>query len=438
MTGTQPTLARLTHVWRRAMLYIISIVLLATGLPIQTPVFSLGQDDRRSLYTPFYDPGGGLSSCSPYGGPGIVEGAENGEKIWSYLVTRGLSAEQSAGVMGNLYQESGYLPHKQEGFANTTEAESFSDDRGGWGLAQWTYGRRDVLRDTVEDELGSSYYTYQELPEEENDDLLILQLEFMYEEMQVRNAYAKDSELRERVRGMNEWEAILEMNTVEDALVLFHDSFERSADSPEEVINNRGSFAQAALADYGNIGPLASSGFCERFGGGDLQETALAYAWPDWRGSTYSTQKQEYSDAIAQAQDAGETWFGGCGGNDCGAFVTRIMRDSGFDEGYNPDNGNTTTQMEYLEAEWDDIGRGNEINTADLQPGDVAIRIKGGGRTYGHTFVYVGDIPDFDSQIASASVSGNCSNSRAPMAGRESLTDPAMTWFRKPQTGGDI
>lgn len=430
----------MTHVKRSAYiatLYFLGVLLLVTGLPLPNSVSSLSQNDRRSLWTPFYDPDSPFGgACSPYGDVGI-EGSENGEKIWSYLVGRGLTVEQSAGIMGNLFQESGYIPTKQEnpgsirGHTNKTLDEVFSQDLGGWGIAQWTFGRRDILKDTVLEELDSSYYTYQDIEESRNDQLLILQLEFMYEEMQVRRAYAKDSGLRERVSGLSEWEAIQQMNSVDDALVLFHDSFERSADTPEEVRNNRGGFARTALAEYGGI-TAATGGLCGEFSGGDLQETALAYAWPEWQGRTYSTQKPEYRDAIQRARDDGETWFGGCGGNDCGAFVTRIMRDSGFDEGYNPQNCNTTCQMAYLESSWTNLGQGSEINTADLRPGDVAIRVARSGQAFGHTFVFVGEIDGFDSQIASASVSSNCSNSRAPVAGRESLTDSSMTWFRKP------
>ena len=59
-----------------------------------------------------------------------------------------------------------------------------------------------------------------------------------------------------------------------------------------------------------------------------------------------------------------------------------------------------------------------------LQPGDVAMRT-------GHTFIFVGDIEGFDSNIASASYSANCNNARSPMAGRESITDSRLTWYRK-------
>jgi len=57
-------------------------------------------------------------------------------------------------------------------------------------------------------------------------------------------------------------------------------------------------------------------------------------------------------------------------------------------------------------------------STADMRPGDIAIRD-------GHTYMYVGKQPGFGTKIASASLDG-----RAPMAGSETPADPSYQWFR--------
>lgn len=385
--------------------------------------------------TPFYNPGvdSGLV-CSSFADIGI-SGENNGEKIWTYLIGRGLTPNQAAGIMGNLFQESGYLPHKQEnpgsirGHTNKSLDQVWAEELGGWGLAQWTFGRRDAVRDAVVEGLGEEYYTKDELAGEMNDELLLLQLEFIYEEMQVRNAYAKNSDLRNRVRGLTEWEAIQQMSTLEDALVLFHDSFERSADSPQDVINNRGAFAEQALNEFGDITSFGGQ-FCGSFATGDLQELVLEYAWSEYFPPPHFDMMPAYATAVRRAQQEGRYVGGGSRpGIDCGGFVTTLLIDSGFEPNYNysglvSDGASNVAngQRPWVEENWMEVGGGPDINVADLQPGDVAFQP-------GHTFVFVGDIEGFDSNIASASYGDGVW--RTPMAGRENLVASNVTWYRK-------
>ncbi|MEX2398472.1 MAG: hypothetical protein WD432_00260 [Candidatus Saccharimonadales bacterium] len=176
-------------------------------------------------------------------------------------------------------------------------------------------------------------------------------------------------------------------------------------------------------------------GVCANFD--DVVAAALLYAWPEYRSPSQNNsnqQKSEYTQAHRAAASRGE-YLGGCGGNDCGAFTTRVIRDSGFDPNYNSGMGNTFTQMSYLRDNWIELGKGNTISSADLRPGDVAIKTAGAEQLFGHTFLYVGDQPGFASSVASSSLSSNCATSRAPMAGVERINDPEMTWFRNPSLG---
>ena len=169
----------------------------------------------------------------------------------------------------------------------------------------------------------------------------------------------------------------------------------------------------------------------------DVVAAALLYAWPEYRsleewGAQRREQREEYAAAHRAAAANGE-YLGGCSGNDCGAFVTRVMRNSGFDTNYNSYEGATPLQTRYLEESWEVVGRGNEISSADLVPGDVAMRT-------GHTFMFVGNQPGFETEVASASYSSRgCSTSgvRAPMAGRESIVDSRLTWYRNPDVSID-
>lgn len=79
------------------------------------------------------------------------------EMIWSFLKAQGLTDAGAAGLMGNLFAESGLSPtnlqnsyEKKLGYTDATYTEAvdrgtytdFSNDRAGFGLAQWTYPTR--------------------------------------------------------------------------------------------------------------------------------------------------------------------------------------------------------------------------------------------------------------------------------------------------------
>lgn len=194
-----------------------------------------------------------------------------------------------------------------------------------------------------------------------------------------------------------------------------------SADSmTEEQI---ASYAQGIIDGVNDAFPSTTTGGCDGETGivnsGDLSATTLAYAWPKYRGNDTES-KPEYKEAIKKAKIAGQ-YIGACEGVDCGAFVSRLLIDSGFEPKYNYDGkgGNTISQEKWMRENWELLGTGSSIDTGTLQPGDVAINAQ-------HTFVFVGDIPGFDSTIASASM---CQ--RAPVAGQERIADGAMRWYRK-------
>ena len=87
----------------------------------------------------------------------MLTGKTNEEKIWNYLTAAGMNACGAAGLMGNLYAESGLIPanlqntyEKKLGYtdaAYTAAVDSgaytnFAKDGAGYGLAQWTYWSR--------------------------------------------------------------------------------------------------------------------------------------------------------------------------------------------------------------------------------------------------------------------------------------------------------
>ena len=91
----------------------------------------------------------------------------------------GLSAEQTAGVMANIQAESGFSPTRHE--------VGQGWESGGWGLAQWTFGRRTLIANKIPSEL-KKYYSQEyggapndkgmvdSIPVEDNDKLLSLRI----------------------------------------------------------------------------------------------------------------------------------------------------------------------------------------------------------------------------------------------------------------------
>jgi beta-lactamase class A len=170
-------------------------------------------------------------------------------------------------------------------------------------------------------------------------------------------------------------------------------------------------------SDAGTTGDTGCAG--GTVGNGDLSSTVKAYAWSTYHAAPFIKKRPDYATAVQKAQDAG-IYVGGLSypGIDCGGFVTLAMIDSGFEPKYNYSGkgGNTISQEAWLKANWQRI---HPSSTADLQPGDVAINSD-------HTYIYVGKISGFQSNVASASL-----DSRAPMAGHEAPADPAFNWYRK-------
>ena len=166
---------------------------------------------------------------------------------------------------------------------------------------------------------------------------------------------------------------------------------------------------------------------------GEFQALVLGYAWPEYHPAPWHDRMPAYAEAVTQSISEGRYVGGsvaGVPGIDCGGFVTVLVQNSGLEPNYNDSKGGTDTQEVWVKSHnWQLINSsaGTKVDTSLLQPGDVAF-------SDGHTFIYVGEIPGFDSVIASASYSTNGAG-RAPMAGREDLTfgnGAIVRWYRNP------
>lgn len=124
------------------------IVLLATQ-----QVSALSNGDLKAIRnnTPFYDPNATAVVCPT--GSTVLTGSENVAMTYNYLISKGLSPPQAAGVMGNLAAESGINPRRVQGTLTPAGDKDIMtiDNKTGFGLAQWTsIGRQRALHAAAE------------------------------------------------------------------------------------------------------------------------------------------------------------------------------------------------------------------------------------------------------------------------------------------------
>ena len=432
----------------------MSVVMTVTAIP---PVYANEAMYRLNNDVVWTNPDAACAADS--GSSTVLSGDNNMVKIWNYLISKGLNDNQAAGVMGNIAIESGhsYSPFIQEfsqGWGN-----------GGYGLVQWTGSRRTAVVNNLESKLPSGFYEFYspkyggmtkesdgyipaELLKESNgkeinDAFLAIELDFLYAESTTRN-------VRSGYGSGTEWDSVKAAKTLRGASDVWLFSFERPRDQSEAAAANRAKSGQEIYdklkgQSSGNVSPASfsgGSGECSSLNQSPgsvnaLQELTLKYADPEkhLNRDNFLTKTPDYDAAIKKARSSGQYTGDQCygGGIDCGAFVTRLLIDSGWEPNYNYGGkisagaSNTTGgQIPWLEKNWEKLGTGSSIDTASLQPGDVAINNQ-------HTFVYVGDIPGFKSKVASASQCG-----KAPSAGWEQVNDPSMTWYRKKAGSGEI
>lgn len=359
--------------------------------------------------------------CTPVGGTaGTTErgfiGSTNDERIWYWLKGEGLSDVQVAGIMGNFAVESGYSPTRQE--------TGKTWPTGGWGLAQWTATRRIALRDSLTDEL-TPYYNddyggylesalggqHPDISEEINLKLLEHELNFMVQESKTRTVSTNVALLGYGEKGANEWETLKQQTTLQDAVVFWHNNYEVSSQSPEQVLLTRIDPAKAALENFGSSGQgtnvtFASNGCAIITGAtgtaGAIISKVKEFAWPrSTVGESYNNQAtQAYQDAVAQffpGQSYGDQTLA-----DCTYYVATTMRASGADPNFPL---GTTAIREYLLNNQDKYEIIYNPKASDLRPGDILQHTKSGCSSYGcwsgHIMFYTGDLDGTNTWFAS-------------------------------------
>ena len=394
----------------------------------------------------------GLSGC----GAGSVnidfdvpEGESNLSVAWNYFLSKGLTEAMAAGIIGNLRHESGQSTEDYIIiYPNITQTLGFDapfdpNDGHGFGIAQWTYSTRKERLQAFAAATGT-----ENMPRPIDD--LEMQLDFIWFELTGQPAIngitgGGASTAYSNLTGLiTDDPNVDNAPDYEKASYIFHMDYEnddqaityRGISNPTHddyltAHEHRNMLAEDTFNRLSGTGVASANCFANTDG---LVNTILSYAWPYVvDGSSNPVAKEEYNAAVRAAISRGEFVGGGAfPGIDCGGYVTRVMRDSGYDPSYNSFEGNTTFQLRYLNESpnWTQI---TVNSTADLQLGDVAIyAIDSGDSHSGHTLIYIGDeVPGFESDHTEAAYSSSGTSYRPPNAGRQNLLNPIYTWFRK-------
>lgn len=167
-----------------------------------------------------------------------VPATDNPSTIWNYFKGKGLNDFAVAGIMGNIYAESGFKPtnlqntyEKKLGYTDDTYTAAvdngsygnFVKDSAGYGLAQWTYWSRKQALLEYARSVGKSIGD------------LSMQLDFMWKEMQ---GY------KSMMTTLNSATSVLEAS---NAVLL---QYERPADQSESAQNKRAGYGQTYYDKY--------------------------------------------------------------------------------------------------------------------------------------------------------------------------------------------
>ena len=167
-----------------------------------------------------------------------VPATDNPSTIWNYFKGKGLNDFAVAGIMGNIYAESGFKPtylqnayEKKLGYSDDSYTAAvdngsygnFVKDSAGYGLAQWTYWSRKQALLEYARSVGKSIGD------------LSMQLDFMWKEMQ---GY------KSMMTTLNSATSVLEAS---NAVLL---QYERPADQSESAQNRRAGYGQTYYDKY--------------------------------------------------------------------------------------------------------------------------------------------------------------------------------------------
>jgi hypothetical protein len=244
-----------------------------------------------------------------------LNGNDNMERAFNYFLGKGLTANQSAGIVGNMVWESGGLePQKVQGDGNSKNPVDAGSQ--GWGIVQWTPANTKVPGIIKDARITGPVYE------------LSTQLDMVW------------AQLTGRAGGYSETNAgkdIKSTTTLEEAVRAFqgdmntggkYAGFERPADEAS-TLPDRTDLAKQVLQKYGGGSgtvsvPSDSNGNCSASGPGQNTQfvdgfTVYSQCDPDWKDKPYGS-------GGTQGGCAGPNTIGtdGCGPSAMAMIITAL------------------------------------------------------------------------------------------------------------------
>jgi hypothetical protein len=277
------------------LLFVVSTIVSAITWPSQQSAYAA--DSTNCDYSfiennqaPMYDPCSPRCSSSAAQTINALTGSDNRQKIWNYLIARGLSPEQTAGVMGNIQSESGGT------FSPTINEYSQTFPGGGYGIVQWTGGRRDGVVQalkTAQPDLMKQYYnaaysssgsytsasagfvsknkdTGVLMPVADNDALLLAELNFMVDESMARTLHQPAVKRGYGTSSDIEWDTIKKQTTIADASNVWVYSYE----IPASIDTTAAARAINGQTIYNLYSSSSTGSSCTSNAGGNKQQLA--------------------------------------------------------------------------------------------------------------------------------------------------------------------
>lgn len=211
----------------------------------------------------------GMQAVPTVGEVSSVDTSNQGQSIWNYFINKGLPAAGVAGLMGNLYAESGLNPSNLQNSCEsrygsdldyTKKVDSgihdFANDSAGYGLAQWTSSGRKAGLLNLARSRGTSISD------------LGTQLDFLWNEL--NSGYAGVLSI---LRSASD------IKTASNAVL---HQFERPANQSASVENVRSSYGQQMMNTYGSVGYGIGDLFAKGFLSPIKSLKSVGYGGMDW------------------------------------------------------------------------------------------------------------------------------------------------------------
>lgn len=260
------------------LFYVILFSISIFAAPINVTVYAINDDCNeaklRDLGVLILTCDNSVTNCSST--VTKLTGSDTSEKVFNYFRGKGLTPEQSAGIVGNMMQESGVNPERIQG-GNATNTSKNPDDAGslGWGLIQWTPGSKII---NIAEQAGIS------LAEEGQQGRHIYDLDV---QLDIVWWHLNDTTPTGRKNVLPDFKKTI---TVAEATEFFEDKVE-GAGVP--ALERRINFANQALALYGDNLATEQAGSSANCGGSAsvLGDGFVVYSQynPSWKDTAYST-----------------------------------------------------------------------------------------------------------------------------------------------------